>query len=431
MSTGTSSIEMRSEAMDSALAEEAQKGRLDDNEIQRLVMLSRDAAYQRSEHVPVKTVEVFEPRSLVSIAMDAQRRREAEMRTAVAAGAMIDPDLANAGEAAEAAAADHQSQDMAPSQNAAAEAEAGAASQADGAMPAGEDAAASDTPEEGAADEESAQESPQGSTPGASQIDFEAGRAAGLEEGHATGFEEGHAKGLEGGRAAGRAEASAQLERAIQAFEIAAEKLGNLTEIDSNALGESIHKAILTLASERAGRAIAEQPDAFADRIEGLLAAIRTASGQPVIHLNPGDLGSVQPLVETREKLRHCAFVASADLAAGDLSVTVGTIGIDDIILPAVQEPAASSTPANAAVKSEVNQLEVNQPEVNAPEVNAPEVNAPETSGPETSGPEMTGPETPYGAEQRPEGKVAGGTEAGKDIDTDIATDTLQGESDD
>jgi flagellar assembly protein FliH len=430
MSTGTSSSEMRSEAMDSALAEEAQKGRLDDNEIQRLVMLSRDAAYQRSEHVPVKTVEVFEPRSLVSIAMDAQRRREAEMRTAVAAGAMIDPDLANEGEAAEAAAADHQSQDMAPSQNAAAEAEAGAASQADGAMPAGEDAAASDTPEEGAADEESAQdsaqESPQGSTPGASQIDFEAGRAAGLEEGHATGFEEGHAKGLEEGRAAGRAEASAQLERAIQAFEIAAEKLGNLTEIDSNALGESIHKAILTLASERAGRAIAEQPDAFADRIEGLLAAIRTASGQPVIHLNPGDLGSVQPLVETREKLRHCAFVASADLAAGDLSVTVGTIGIDDIILPAVQEPAASSTPANAAVKSEVNQLEVNQPEVNAPEVNAPE-----TSGPETSGPEMTGPETPYGAEQRPEGKVAGGTEAGKDIDTDIATDTLQGESDD
>ena len=430
MSTGTSSSEMRSEAMDSALAEEAQKGRLDDNEIQRLVMLSRDAAYQRSEHVPVKTVEVFEPRSLVSIAMDAQRRREAEMRTAVAAGAMIDPDLANEGAAAEAAAADHQSQDMAPSQNALADGEAGAASQADGAMPAGEDAAASDTPEEGAADDESAQGTPQGSTqgstPGASQIDFEAGRAAGLEAGHATGLEEGHAKGLEEGRAAGRAEASAQLERAIQAFETAAAKLGNLTEIDSNALGESIHKAILTLASERAGRAIAEQPDAFAGRIEGLLAAVRTASGQPVIHLNPGDLGSIQPLIETREKLRHCAFVASEDLAAGDLSVTVGTIGIDDIILPPVQEPAASSTPANAAAEPEVNQLEVNQPEVKEVEVNALEVNALETIGPE-----MTGPETSDGGEQRPEGKAAGGTEAGKDIDTNIATDTLQGESDD
>jgi len=418
MSTGTSSSEMRSEAMDAALAEEAQKGRLDDNEIQRLVMLSRDAAYQRSEHVPVKTVEVFEPRSLVSIAMDAQRRREAEMRTAVAAGAMIDPDLANEGEVAE---ADHQSQDMAVSQNAPADGEMDAAPQADGAMPAGEDAAASDIPEEGAADDEPTQATIQGTTPGASQIDFEAGRAAGLEEGHATGLEEGHAKGLEEGRAAGRAEASAQLERAIQAFETAAEKLGNLMEIDSNALGESIHKAILTLASERAGRAIAEQPDAFADRIEGLLAAIRTASGQPVIHLNPGDLGSVQPLVETREKLRHCAFVASANLAAGDLSVTVGTIGIDDIILPPVQESAASSTPASAAAEPEVNEPEVKEPEVKEPEVNAPE----------TKGPEMTGPETSDGGEQRPEGKAAGGTEAGKDIDTNIATDTLQGESDD
>ena len=48
----------------------------------------------------------------------------------------------------------------------------------------------------------------------------------------------------------------------------------------------------------------------------------------------PGDLSSIQPLVEAREKLRHCTFVADPALASGDLSVTVGTIGIDDIILP-------------------------------------------------------------------------------------------------
>ncbi|MEK9856146.1 MAG: FliH/SctL family protein, partial [Rhodobiaceae bacterium] len=135
-------------------------------------------------------------------------------------------------------------------------------------------------------------------------------------------------------RAAGRAEASAQLERVIQAFETATSRLSDLTAVDSDALAASINEAVLRIASERAGRAIAEQPDSFADRIEALLATIRTVSGQPSIRLNPADLASIQPLADTREKLRHCNFVDDDALAHGDLSVMVGTIGIDDIIVP-------------------------------------------------------------------------------------------------
>ncbi|MEX0503718.1 FliH/SctL family protein [Alphaproteobacteria bacterium LSUCC0719] len=350
MSISTTTNESLSDALDPAIAEAAQQGRLDDAEIQRLVVLSRDAGYQRSDRVPVKTVEAFEPRSLVSIAMDAQRRREAEMRTAAAAGAVIDPDSADADSAqADTAAGDHPQDEQ-----------SNAVTQADSMMPAGEngDAVAADdaanaanaqaeTDSETDSDAEAEADGGESSSQGTSQIDFEAGHAAGFEEGRQSGLEEGHATGLEEGRAAGRAEASAQLERAIQAFETAAGKLDGLTGIDSTALGDSIRNAILTLASERAGRAIAEQPDAFADRVESLLAAIRASSGQPVIRLNPGDLGSIQPLVETREKLRHCSFVAAPDLAPGDLTVTVGTIGIDDIILPASQ--AADEADRSAA----------------------------------------------------------------------------------
>ena len=90
MSSGNATHNTLTEALDSAIAEDVPQGRLEDSEIQRLVALSRDAAYQRSERVPVKTVEAFEPRSLVSIAMEAQRRRETEIRTATAAGAEID-----------------------------------------------------------------------------------------------------------------------------------------------------------------------------------------------------------------------------------------------------------------------------------------------------------------------------------------------------
>ena len=320
MSSGNLHQDRLHEELDAAIQENAPSGKLEDAEIQRLVQLSNDASYQRSERVPVKTVESFEPRSLVSIAMAAQRRRENELRTAVAAGAVLDEaatdpfetDADLAGEAGDAAAAEQPNADES------------------GALDASLDAAGETTVDAEGSEGEAAQGEPSST----SQIDFEAGRAEGLEEGRRAGFDEGKATGMEEGRTAGRAEASAQLERVIQAFEAATSRLADLTAVDSDALAASINEVILRLASERAGQAIAEQPNSFADRIEALLATIRTVSGKPSIRLNPADLASIQPLADTREKLRHCNFVADDLLAHGDLSVMVGTIGIDDIIVP-------------------------------------------------------------------------------------------------
>ena len=320
MSSGNIQQETLREEVDAAIEDNAPKGKLEDAEIQRLVQLSNDASYQRSERVPVKTVEAFEPRSLVSIAMAAQQRRESELRAAGTAGTVIDEaatDPAKAGvnpavELGEDSAVEQPNTDEAGALNALAD-------------------VAGETTGEAEGSEGEATEDVPAST---SQVDFEAGRAEGLEEGRRVGFEEGKAEGMEEGRAAGRAEASAQLERVIQAFEAATSRLSGLTAVDSDALAASINDAILRIASDRAGKAIAQQPDSFADRIEALLATIRTVSGQPSIRLNPADLTSIQPLADTREKLRHCNFVADDALAHGDLSVMVGTIGIDDIIVP-------------------------------------------------------------------------------------------------
>ena len=320
MSSGNAHQERLNEELDAAIQENAPSGKLEDVEIQRLVELSNDASYQRTERVPVKTVEAFEPRSLVSIAMAAQRRRESELRTADPAGAAIDEDGAVSPDAT-----------IGPDVEAASNVDQLVADDAATPEVSADTASAVEMAGEGEASEEGDSEKVPSST---SQVDFEAGRAEGLEEGRRVGFDEGQARGMEEGRTAGRAEASAQLERTIQAFESASARIAELTEVDSGALAASINETILRLASERAGRAIAEQPDSFADRIESLLATIRTASGQPSIRLNPSDLASIQPLAETREKLRHCNFVADPALAHGDLSVMIGTIGIDDIILP-------------------------------------------------------------------------------------------------
>ena len=333
MSSGNAHQDRLHEELDAAIQENAPSGKLEDAEIQRLVQLSNDASYQRSERVPVKTVEAFEPRSLVSIAMAAQRRRESELRTAVAAGAVIDEATIDSAEA-DADPADEAGEDSAAEQPNTEQASA---------LDASPDAAGETTGDAEGFEGEAAQDGPSST----SQVDFEAGRAEGLEEGRRAGFDEGKAAGMEEGRTAGRAEASAQLERVIQAFEVATSRLADLTAVDSDALAASINKAILRLASERAGQAIAEQPDSFADRIEALLATIRTVSGQPSIRLNPADLASIQPLADTREKLRHCNFVADESLAHGDLSVMVGTIGIDDII---VQSEASADNTGQTAL---------------------------------------------------------------------------------
>ena len=351
MSSGNAHQDRLHEELDNAIHESAPSDKLEDVEIQRLVQLSNDASYQRSERVPVKTVEAFEPRSLVSIAMTAQRRRESELRKALAAGVVIDEaatDPAEAGadpngEAGEDAAAEQLNTDEA------------------GALNASLDAAGETTGEAEGSEDEGPEDEPASS----SQVDFEAGRAEGLEEGRRLGFEEGKAEGMDEGRAAGRAEASAQLERVIQAFEAATSRLSDLTAVDSDALAASINDAILRIASDRAGKAIAEQPDSFADRIEGLLATIRTVSGQPSIRLNPADLASIQPLADTREKLRHCNFVPDDSLAHGDLSVMVGTIGIDDIIVP----PEAAAEDGGETASDEMRENLLTEAEIAATEL--------------------------------------------------------------
>ena len=316
------------QGLNDSILDAEQSGKLEDAEIQRLVELSQATQYQRSARIPLKSTEAFAPRSLVSIAMDAQRRREEEMRQAAAEAEQqaagdpaADDAVTNADDASITSGGDALSSST-QSQTA----------DADNPDATGDAADAKDGEPAGTDEEAPADEAEETALP-ASAADFNAGRAEGREEGHKSGFEEGHAKGVAEGRAAGSAEASAQLERAIQAFETATGSLAALSEIDSSALSDSLRSAVLQMAGARAGQVIVEMPAGFVARIEAMINSIRTASGAPVIRLNAADLAAIEPLIETREKLAHCRFVADPSLANGDLSVTVGNIGIDDFLL--------------------------------------------------------------------------------------------------
>ena len=168
MSSGNAHQDRLHEELDAAIQENAPSGKLEDAEIQRLVQLSNDASYQRSERVPVKTVEAFEPRSLVSIAMAAQRRRENELRTAVAAGAVIDEAATDPAET-DADLAGKAGEDAAEQPN----------TDEAGVLDASLNAAGETTGDAEGSEGEATEDVPAST----SQVDFEAGRAEGLEEG--------------------------------------------------------------------------------------------------------------------------------------------------------------------------------------------------------------------------------------------------------
>ncbi len=303
--------------------------KLDDSEIARLVSLSSRAAYSPTNNIPVKPKENFEPRTLVTIAMEAQRRREAELQEATkhsAASTSTTHDT-EAVEATVETSDNMAGSDIASESTAvyAGKNTAGAANVADEETPLPEaDEVESGEPE--LTEEEIAA----ASTAAKLQAEYERGLAEGRARGEETGQKAGHDKGYEAGRAAGQAEATAQLETAIQGFETATLALASASTLDLDALTNKIHDTILSLASERAGMAIAEVPEAFAGRIESILATIKQGADHPQIILNPDNLLALKPIIETREKLQNCRLDADKTLAPGDVRLIIDGIGIED-----------------------------------------------------------------------------------------------------
>ena len=364
--------------------EELPAGKLDDAEIARLVMLSSHADYHRTDNIPVKPKEAFQPRTLVTIAMEAQRRRESEQEAAIAAndaGGDAGTDAGNEADMAKMAKTGEAQAVLAPEAAAASEASVEASGEMDG--EAAEEVILTE--------EEIAAQAMLENL----QAEYDRGFAVGMREGEEAGSKAGYDKGYEAGRAAGQADASAQLETAIKGFEKATLALADSSALDIDAMTASIQQAILGLASERAGIAIAEMPDAFAARIEGILAGIKTGTDHPLVSLNPDDLLALKPIIETREKLQKCTFAADEGLATGDIKMVIDGIGIEDELHRRVSTKM-SANPEQAKPEQAKSEQAKAEPvaEIPVPETAEPETTAPETTAPETTAPETTAPET-------------------------------------
>lgn len=163
----------------------------------------------------------------------------------------------------------------------------------------------------------------------------------------AAAFEKGRASGLADGKAQGQAEAAAQLQergtaemtRARDAFVAAAKALAAPQDDLADSLCSGIEAAILRLASERAGMAIAENPSAFLRRIEGLADRVSQGLRQVRVSLNPDDLALINAHLGDHP-IDMLEFSPRPGLSHGDVIVTAQGITLSDLLVADTGVPA-------------------------------------------------------------------------------------------
>ena len=313
---------------------------LADTEIARLITLSNQASYSRSDIVPVREPSPFEPKSLVEIAMAAQKRRDEANARAAADKALSDqnpseqaasPEQSAVGASDDATAspsvdetvssATDNTTSMAPSEtemqaasavdqegDAASEPEKGVDAVADGSESVSEEPV--DNQADSPSETESKPSEPAIPDPALLEAEYKRGQEAGLAE--------------------GQAKAAEQLEKVLQNFEQAIQALAKPEALDVSALSARIASRVMALASDRAGQAITDMPEPFAKRVEDLINMVKSETASPTIHLNAEDHASIKPLAQNRDKLKNCKFVVDEALVRGDIKMSVGGVGLID-----------------------------------------------------------------------------------------------------
>jgi flagellar assembly protein FliH len=161
---------------------------------------------------------------------------------------------------------------------------------------------------------------------------FEQGRTEGFEQGYAAGAEEGRMSGWTAGLDAGRKEAEEDLRDARDTFLQAALVLTRPDASDLGMLTPMLLDAVRTLASERAGMAIAAMPEAFVARIEALAAQAVRGLESLTIRLNPEDYAAIAPHLPQSELLAESRILREPALARGDLVLRAGGVELRDVL---------------------------------------------------------------------------------------------------
>ena len=363
---------------------------LADTEITRLISLSNQASYSRSDILPVREPSPFEPKSLVEIAMAAQKRRDEAKAHAAAEMAMAKQIATEQGSAEQTATSEPASTEASLENIDTADGDVSSEMASESAMGAGQpDNAETDIAATGIAKNIDASDS-LADTQAEQQTEVQSEQPVQTPSVPTTPnvpdpaiLEAEYKRGQEAGLAEGQAKAAEQLEKVLQNFEQAVLALADPEALDVSALSAQVASRVMALASDRAGQAITDMPEAFAKRIENLITMVKSETANPTINLNSEDFASIRPLAQNREKLKACNFVVDETMSRGDVRLAVGGVGLIDEIAnrtnvqiledDKIVTTESLSESSDASVTADVDEVVEAKPSANNPSADVAE----------------------------------------------------------
>ena len=363
---------------------------LADTEITRLISLSNQASYSRSDILPVREPSPFEPKSLVEIAMAAQKRRDEAKAHAAAEMAMAKQIATEQGSAEQTATSEPASTEASLENIDTADGDVSSEMASESTMGAGQpDNAETDIAATSIAKNIDASDS-LADTQAEQQTEVQSEQPVQTPSVPTTPnvpdpaiLEAEYKRGQEAGLAEGQAKAAEQLEKVLQNFEQAVLALADPEALDVSALSALVASRVMALASDRAGQAITDMPEAFAKRIENLITMVKSETANPTINLNSEDFASIRPLAQNREKLKACNFVVDETMARGDVRLAVGGVGLIDEIAnrtnvqiledDKIVTTESLSESSDASVTADVDEVVEAKPSANNPSADVAE----------------------------------------------------------
>lgn len=344
---------------------------LEDSEIARIMKLVSKSKYKKSEDAPTRQKQEFKPRSLVEIAMEAQKKPsnedseskiELEQKENVDEGkeneqSNIDKDVSseideqqleaveNISSQAEikenqneiGPATEQQSSDIAQKNNNISTNQQGT-----------EDSEISETAAEIGNKVEKNQDI--NSNQFKTETETKKTENSDLSD---TQYDKGFIEGFEAGKNEIKKELDEKFDEKINTLESLIVSLTGISSAETKKLEADIQNAILSLSSERAGISIAEMPEKFLTRIETLMSRLGDSINNPTIELNKTDLVHIETVKEKSEKLSRFHFIGKDTLNAGDIVISLGGIEIQDILENRISIPLSSIDEASELINEQ------------------------------------------------------------------------------
>ncbi|MDC3076435.1 FliH/SctL family protein [Paracoccaceae bacterium] len=361
--------------------EEKDSSPLEDTEITRLIKVSRELGYKKQDIIPERNLVDFKPTSITQIATSSDNRIKEPIDEQKSAGLNKPVQDENLNE--------HKigpRQDLSASKLNAdsldTEVNTKSTREQEGIIDSSDNPSASrsetlknpstseapvgkDTPTEKDSELDSVQEMPAGQDM-ATRQDIVKETPNISEQDGASSMEEAKQVGIEIGKKIAIAEFENKKQEALETFQVIIENIKKKELVDKTNLIQSILRSITRLASERAGRAIDENPDAFRNKIISFADKIEQESKNLVLNLNPIDANLLKKNLAKSLGDKKVEIKENSELFRGDFIFQMGAVEIGDLISEQIliEEKEGAATIENN--EPQIDNLNSDQKEVGA-----------------------------------------------------------------